>query len=438
MGTNENWDPSAQAAQSMFPPTQFEQEPVDPYAGMSPLQQAQDVGVLNAPPSPSWEEQLSQASSSFQMPSKEDMTSLMGAQASPSKGGNSKFMNSLAPILAGAAAILGHSQPYGSSSPLGPVLSGLGKGYTDYLTTNAKEKRDLKMRSDNSTVDLAHKYMAEMPGDVDPAQYPRLAELAHNMREKLVGGGISSPKEAQEFILEYTKYKEDIAKYKQDREHQEAVAKAQAPFEAFQGAFQGAGASPDATLSALMREKGGLVEDPQNPGRYIDPTTLNARMNAEAALNRRHAQDAAATERNNATIAARAEQGDKNRRTQEGIAATYEKGRNERAKLRGTKDTTSKDYDAAYAKASAHARALDAKRPISDPKQLKIDTYDYLFNSGHLVPIQGKDGKVGYYIGNGQVTTDKAKALKLSKGALAMTPPPVVDTMNDDEDEDDE
>ena len=406
----------------------------DEWDSMSPLSQARGVDLMG-PPSPEMQPDLMGGN----LPSTNNppwAQQLMGATSSPpppqavNAGGSalmekkgpstaSKWLDTLAPILAGAAAVLGYKR----DSAFGDTLMGVGKGFAEHLTSEAKQKRDLQAKSDTSTVDLAHKYLGEMPGDVDPEKYPGLAQMGETLREKLVNGQLSSPKEAQSFILEYTKYKEEIDQLKRDKEEAALKSKSDAPYQSFEEAFQGA-TGTDLMAPWMAKFGGGLVEDPKQPGRFVHPSELTAREATSRQGLRVNAEDARAEAgRKNAAEIARA-----NRVARSGDVATRERGATARHKERLSRTGgggETKQYDAAYKAATTHARALDSKRPISDPQKLQKDTLDYMAQSGHVVSVKLKNGKMGYYIGNGQVSDNRAEAEAIVKGQqLTMTPPP--------------
>jgi hypothetical protein len=338
-------------------------------------------------------------------------------QKGPSKA--SKWLDTLAPILAGAAAVLG----YKKDSAGGDVLMGIGKGYADHLTESAKAKRDQKISSDNKLVDLAHKYLSEIHGDVDEGKYPRLAEKARNLREGLTSEKLANPKDALELIAEYNMFKEDVRKLREDQEIEKKKRESMVPFQAFTEGMQGAGASPDVSLSALLQEKGGITEDPERPGSYIPTNELANRARLKASGNR----DVATGERARLDREQRAKDAAAGRGTRASIAKTYEEGRDRRhkEKLKAAPGTSSKEFTSAYKAATTHARALDKNRPMSDPKQIDIDTRDYLSNAGHP-PTKNVQGKTYYWhAGKGWSTTSPVG------GGLAMTPPPFEDEEDD-------
>lgn len=414
--------------------------PQDEWDYMSPLQQARSADVLPPPgvesplmpppeyppdmmPSsqPDWAQQLLNASSSPPVDT-HGLKSSPLLQGGKKKGSGSGWLDRLAPILAGAAAVFG----YNKDSAFGDALMGVGQGFATHLTDEAKRQRDIKIRSDNATVDLAHKYLSEMPGDVDPEKYPGLAQMGVNLREKLVNGQLSSPKEAQDFILEYTKYKDEIDQLNKDRKHAEELAHASAPYEAFQKTFEGAGFTPQQTGSALMGHYGGQYEDPNKPGSYVPSAVLTGREAAARAA----ASNAAAGQRSAAANAARAAEGEKNRAQRAQIERDREAGRNKRSQDRAKRPSGNpqKDYDAAYAKAASNARqkAKNSMMGWVSPQQEQMWIQDYLVNSGHTSrePITRViKGKTYYYHGNNRWELSPPNAGGASS-PNQMTPPP--------------
>lgn len=423
----------------MMPPPPQEEYDMEVLGGAPPVplptqpSMPPDIGGMMSPPpqmmpasSPDWASQLLGASSSPPPPERE----VAGGSALMEKKGPStasKWLNTLAPILAGAAAVLGFKK----DSPGGDVLMGIGQGFASHLTEQAKAKRDLQAKSDTATVDLAHKYLASMPGEVDETKYPRLAEMGRNLRESLVNGKLSSPKEAQEFILEFTKYKEDLEQLKMERLAREEKLKAEAPFEAFQEAFEGAKGT-DLMAPFMGKYGGGLVEDPRQPGRYTSPSELTARE----ATARSTARTTAEGERARLDREQRAADAKAAREARSRDVATREAGATARHKDRMSKTggEAAKDYSAAMKAAMAHARAIDAKRPLGNPEALQKDALEFMAKSGHVVPVRLKNGKQGFYMGAGRVTDNRAEAEAAVKGLpLAMAPPPLLE----DEDEED-
>lgn len=409
--------------------------------GLSPLMQAQGMGIVPLPdptfspdfaggniPStnnPPWAQQLIGASSTPPQSTKplEAGVSLMEKKG-PSTG--SKWLDTLAPILAGAAAVLG----YKKDSAGGDVLMGIGKGYAQHLTDVAAEKAKIEHESNQKTVDLAHKYLAELPGDVDAQKYPRLAELGQKMRESLVNGKLSNPKEAQDFILQYTHYKNDIKDYEDQQKYEDEVKKQQAPYEAFQHAVEGARGTD--LMAPFMAKHGGLYEDPEHPGRYVPAVELTAREAAK----RRAQQDADAMARAKFEAGEREKTAAGNRAAAAARVSTQEAGRNARAKARldARGGASQKDFDKVYKDATIHARALDKARPVSDPKQMQNDIKDYLSEAGH--PPTRTVGGTTYYWHSGRgwssVPPSGAPSSKV------MSPPPVVSSDDDMEEEDNE
>lgn len=409
----------------------------DQYDQSTPLQQATIAGLYpqDTPPDqipstgmsfnsiPSWSDQLSQASGQQPDVHSRIQDEMQGIQPhiSPSQDGSqNKWLSSLAPLLAGAAAVLGGAS---GSNAVNGVLGGIASGYSNHLMTQAKEAAALKHDSDTKTIDLAHKYLAMMPGDVDPQKYPRLAELGQKIREQLVDGKLSNPKEAQDFILQFTHYKNDIDKEAEDTKQEQEVAKSRAPMDALNQALLAAGVDPSVAGSALMHHYGGLAPDPNHPGQYLAPQSITGQYGMQK-------QDAA-----NTAAATRAEADRQNRKAiaeaqiaaANGRTATVESGRNSRsaARLGAKGGDNGKAFSTDFKAAQANALAKDKLRPASDPNARQQDVYDYMLQAGHVVPITGSGGQVGYYIGNGQVTTNKAKAEAIAKGqGKSMLPPP--------------
>lgn len=374
---------------------------------------------------PNWSDQLAQASST--PPGVEDhiQNELKGVAShmKTSEDGGNKYMGALAPILAGAAAVLGGLS---GSDAANAVLGGVAKGYTNHLMTQAKEAADLKHQSDTKTIDLAHKYLAEMPGDVDPQKYPRLAELGEKVREDLVNGKLSNPKDAQEFILHYTHYKNDIEKEREDTLNEQLKNKAKAPYQAFNEALNERGIPPEQAGSAFMHHYGGLAPDPEHPGQYVAPQTITGQYG----LKRQVSANEAAGERTNKTVEAANTRSNNTIAARHADVATQESGRNSRsaARLKAKGGTSGKEFDAAYKAAQAHARAIDAKRPMGDPNAMKRDANDYLLNSGHT-PTKNVGGKTYYYVGNDQWSAAPPSAA--GNAMKTMTPPPSIGEEDD-------
>lgn len=415
----------------------------DEWDSMSPLSQARGVDLMG-PPSPEMQPDLMGGN----LPSTNNppwAQQLMGATSSPpppqavNAGGSalmekkgpstaSKWLNTLAPILAGAAAVLGYKR----DSAFGDTLMGVGKGFAEHLTSEAKQKRDLQAKSDTSTVDLAHKYLGEMPGNVDPEKYPGLAQMGETLREKLVNGQLSSPKEAQSFILEYTKYKEEIDQLKRDKEEAALKSKSDAPYQSFEEAFQGA-TGTDLMAPWMAKFGGGLVEDPKSPGRFVHPSELTAREATSRQGLRVSAEDARAKSgRENAAEIARA-----NRVARSGDVATRERGATARHKerLSRTGGGDSKQYDAAYKEATRYSLAKGRTAlPSEAATKSEQWKHDYLIGVGkdNKPLTRVIKGKTYYYIGNNE-WDDKPP---MQNSSLQMTAPPQTPFGEfDDEDE---
>ena len=383
--------------------------------------------------SPSWEEQLRQASSTppgIEHHVQNELAGVANHMKPSQDGSQNKWLSSLAPILAGAAAVFGGAS---GNKGISSILGGVSQGYANHLMDQAKESAALKHESDFKTIDLAHKYLAELPGDVDSSKYPRLAELGQKIREQLVDGKLSNPKEAQDFILEFTHYKNDIEKEREDSKYEQEKQKAKAPYEAFQE-FAGNQDVNTTSGAAWLRHYGGVIQDPEHPGTLTDPNIVGRRVTAGAAAERSKAE-AEARERTAAG----------NRSAAAFRVSTQERGRNARAKdrlnARGGGDQ--KQFSTDFKAANANANVVDRLRPISDPAARQKDVYDYMLRAGHLVTIPGKGGQTAYYIGNGQVTTDinKAKAA-IGKGTVSpnvMQAPPQTpfNDLGDEEDGED-
>lgn len=401
----------------------------DDYDQSTPLQQATIAGLypqqqsdstipstgMSFDSTPSWSDTLAQASSTppdVHSRIQDELQGVASHMKTSQDGEGSKYLSGLAPLLAGAAAVIGGVSGYNA---FGSIASGLAQGYTSHLMTQAKEAAALKHESDTKTIDLAHKYLAALPGDVDPQKYPRLAELSQKVREDLVDGKLSSPKNAQDFILEVTKYKHDIGQYNADQTTAAETSKAQAPLNALHQSLLDAGVPPEqagSAFTAAVVGKNGIMEDPDNPGHYINPAVYTANTRASTASD---VADAAA-KRAELDRQSREAVAKGNRDAATARVATQEAGRNARQNTRtgGKGASSTKEYSDAYKAATVYAQKKAAQSGLPVSQQ---DVNDYMLHSGHP-PTKTVAGKTYFYIGNDQWSA------KGPANERTMTPPP--------------